>query len=605
MTTVVSPYSAAVAAVIGPIEATATRAPHARRSSSLNSSAKLRAVDELVNVTASIVPSASASRRRSTPFSTRRVWYAGTSVTTAPSRRSSTTSTSRVSFARGSSTRAPAPSSGLSRSTSPSARYSPGTTSTRTPCSASASAVAGPIAATRFFATTDHGIPRTPRRRSTMRTPFTLVKITQANVSREASAASRGAPEAGGSIAIAGACTTRAPASSRSWTNRCACAAARVTRIVRPASGLVPVTRALTRATLHPEPGDGGGAAFQERFGEPGADARGLPGRPAVDAAEHRPPVLARDERRHREPVTAEDGVGRDRRIAGGAEPREVGALRQRAGPRRRVVEALHQRAAAAVRLADLDGEDPLPHRRHEHVGGEGPRVRRGEAEPVEARRREDDALPPPALQLPETRVHVAPDRLDDEIGPQRQRDRAAARARRADHRPRREVLEARAGPRHQHIARVLTLRERREREPRRHLGGNVLQAVDLAVHGPLDLLHEEPLAADGGQPRLEQPVALGADRNDLDFHTGAPEALRHGARLGQRQGAPAGAEPDHCSGVRGPGRLRGWPDQDAPRLRPALAITLSFICAPGRTARGRARATSGARPRARTRGAS
>src|SRR5216684_254192 len=74
ITSVGSPYSAAVAAVIGPIDATATRPRHARRSSSLKSSAKFRAVDELVNVTASTAPDASASRRRSSPFSTRRVW---------------------------------------------------------------------------------------------------------------------------------------------------------------------------------------------------------------------------------------------------------------------------------------------------------------------------------------------------------------------------------------------------------------------------------------------------------------------------------------------------------------------------------------------------
>ena len=58
MMSVVSPYSAAVAAVMGPIEATATRPRQARRSSSVNASAKFRAVEELVNVTASMVPAA-------------------------------------------------------------------------------------------------------------------------------------------------------------------------------------------------------------------------------------------------------------------------------------------------------------------------------------------------------------------------------------------------------------------------------------------------------------------------------------------------------------------------------------------------------------------
>src|SRR4029453_2426068 len=74
ITSVDRPYSAAVAAVIGPMDATAIRPRHSLRSSSLNCSAKLRAVDELVNVTASTEPDASASRGRTTPSSARRVW---------------------------------------------------------------------------------------------------------------------------------------------------------------------------------------------------------------------------------------------------------------------------------------------------------------------------------------------------------------------------------------------------------------------------------------------------------------------------------------------------------------------------------------------------
>ena len=62
-----NPYSAAVAAVMGPIEAMATRPRHAWRSSSLNASAKLRAVDELVNVTTSTAPAARVSASRGAP----------------------------------------------------------------------------------------------------------------------------------------------------------------------------------------------------------------------------------------------------------------------------------------------------------------------------------------------------------------------------------------------------------------------------------------------------------------------------------------------------------------------------------------------------------
>src|SRR6266508_235062 len=243
ITSVGSPYSAAVAAVIGPMDATAILPRHALRSSSLNCSAKFLAVDELVNVSASTAPEPSASRRRTTPSSMRRVWYAGTSVTATPSRRSSTTSTSRASFALGSSTRSPGPTTRRNRSTSASARYSVGTSSTRTPCSTSASAVAGPIAATRLRAIAAHGTPRATRRRSTIATPFTLVKITQVKDSSAARAVSSGSHEAGGSMTIVGACKTRAPAASRSSANRCAWARARVTTMVRPSSGRSAVAR--------------------------------------------------------------------------------------------------------------------------------------------------------------------------------------------------------------------------------------------------------------------------------------------------------------------------------------------------------------------------
>ena len=73
MTWVVSPYSSAVAAVMGPMEATTTSANHVRRSSSVKSSAKFLAVDELVNVTASTSPAASASRSPPELVSTRLV----------------------------------------------------------------------------------------------------------------------------------------------------------------------------------------------------------------------------------------------------------------------------------------------------------------------------------------------------------------------------------------------------------------------------------------------------------------------------------------------------------------------------------------------------
>jgi hypothetical protein len=72
--------------------------------------------------------------------------------------------------------------------------------------------VAGPIAATRARAKADHGNRRAPRRRSTIVTPFTLVKMTQLNRPTASIAASNGSQDGGGSIAIVGVSRTRAPA---------------------------------------------------------------------------------------------------------------------------------------------------------------------------------------------------------------------------------------------------------------------------------------------------------------------------------------------------------------------------------------------------------
>src|SRR5439155_1706490 len=161
----------------------------------------------------------------------------------------------------------------------------------RTPCSASASAVAGPIAATRFFAIAAQAPLRAASRRSTMATPFTLVKITHANESSAASAVSSGSHDAGGSITIVGACRTRAPA-------------AQTLRDVR--------------------------AAGRAR---------------AKDLA----PVVARHERGHLERGPVLDRVRGHRRVARGAQPSQTRALGGRARARRRVVDPAEQRQDTPV----------------------------------------------------------------------------------------------------------------------------------------------------------------------------------------------------------------------------------------------------------------
>ena len=178
----------------------------------MNSSAKFRAVEELVKVTTSAVPRGQRVAQGRPARPTRRVVYAATSVTTAPSRgQLPDEDVARLRRAR----QEHAVSAGQLRAQSlhqPLARYSRGTISTRSPCSTIASAVAGPMAATRARAKPDHARRRVVRRRSTMITPLTLVKISQVKLSAASRAASRGAHEAGGSMAMVGVSSTLAPA---------------------------------------------------------------------------------------------------------------------------------------------------------------------------------------------------------------------------------------------------------------------------------------------------------------------------------------------------------------------------------------------------------
>ena len=151
ITSVARPYSAAVAAVIGPMDATVIR-PRQR--------APLRVAEQLGEV-----PRGGRARERHGVHRARRerLAEAADAVLDAPGRgrpaprsRRRPAAGARRPARRASPPRAgaargrPAPTTAASRSTRPSARYSPGTSSARTPCSASASAVAGPIAATRL-----------------------------------------------------------------------------------------------------------------------------------------------------------------------------------------------------------------------------------------------------------------------------------------------------------------------------------------------------------------------------------------------------------------------------------------------------------------------
>ncbi len=230
----------------------------------------------------------------------------------------------------------------------------------------------------------------------------------------------------------------------------------------------------------------------------------GADGRSAKDLA----PIVARDERGDADRGSVQHGVSGHRRVARGAQATEAGALGQRARAGGRVIEPAENPEHAAVIRPGFDRQHALTDRGHERVRVEHLDVRRGHTEPLEAGRREQYTVQALTLQLAEPGPDVAADRLDDEVGAQRQRQRAPPRASGAEPRARAQVFEASRLSRHEDVARIFALGERREREAGRELGREILEAVHGAVEGAgeehvFDLAHEEALAADRRQLRL------------------------------------------------------------------------------------------------------
>jgi hypothetical protein len=157
-------------------------------------------------------------------------------------------------------------------------------------------------------------------------------------------------------------------------------------------------------------------------------------------------------------------------------------------------------------------------------------------------------------VALAEHGVDVAPQLDDVEIGADGEKLRAAADARGSDPRSLGNLGDRLARP-DPDVGRVRTRRDAGEREAVGQFARQVLGAVDgevdVAVEKrPLDLADESRLvvAPRRGRPAL---VAGGADDDEL----GAVESGGDRARLRQREGAAAGADPQPAQGAQSPVR--------------------------------------------------
>ena len=154
------------------------------------------------------------------------------------------------------------------------------------------------------------------------------------------------------------------------------------------------------------------------------------------------------------------------------------------------------------------------------------------------------------AARRARTRVDVAAQRDNSEVGAQAQRLEAPARRRGAEPRTARERGERAAGAREQRVARVGALGHRGDAEAGGELGRQIFHRmncqVDTAIaEGLLQLLDEKPLATDLGERRRGHPVTAGANRDDLDAHERGERRELVPHQLGLREREPAGTRTD------------------------------------------------------------
>ena len=146
--------------------------------------------------------------------------------------------------------------------------------------------------------------------------------------------------------------------------------------------------------------------------------------------------------------------------------------------------------------------------------------------EPLDAGGGEDSGVVLAFLHPAHPRRHVAAQVDELEVGAIAREKRPPSQAARADATAGRQGHEAGASAApagEPDIARILALEHRGERQPRRQLGRQIIQAVHREVHMArgerlLDLLGEERLAGDLRKRPVENVIPLGADLEDLDL---------------------------------------------------------------------------------------
>src|SRR5690606_14093808 len=165
------------------------------------------------------------------------------------------------------------------------------------------------------------------------------------------------------------------------------------------------------------------------------------------------------------------------------------------------------------------------------------------ELEPYQSRGCKNGGVILALIELAQTRLDIAAQRYDVEIGTRVSELRLAARARRSNSRPPGQLCERRVTIRDKCIARVGPRQHCSERHPRGQLAGHVRHRMDSDVRMPiedraLELFDEKSLAADFRQRTVDDSLTLSCHRHehDLELREARAQACSHVLGLPERE---------------------------------------------------------------------
>ncbi len=226
---------------------------------------------------------------------------------------------------------------------------------------------------------------------------------------------------------------------------------------------------------------------------------------------------------------------------------------------------------------ADLQAQRALPGRRNHLVDRKARANAVAQAQAHQAGRGQHDRVVAAFVELAQAGVEVAAQRRHAQVGTQRQQLRHPAQAGGAHQRALRQFGDRRPLRRNEGIARILAIQHRHQLEAGGQLHRHVLERVHGQVRGArfqrgLELLDEQPLAADLGQRAVDDLVAA---RGHSQQRSGQPQATPqqrlHMLRLPEREAAFAGGDHDvvHLRIIGEPGarrqRAKAFPPREAP----------------------------------------